>query len=272
MDYALVSLVALLAAGLTFFSGFGLGTLLMPVFAIFFPVEVAVAMTAVVHCANNVFKLALVGKDAHWPTVWRYGITAAISAVAGALVLEWLGSPRPLAEYSLHGHIFQVTVVKVVISTVIAGFALIEMSPGFERATFRPRWMWLGGVVSGFFGGLSGHQGALRSAFLLRAGLAKEQFVGTRVVGAVIVDASRLIVYIAAAVLAARGASGKADSAIEVLDRGGGWGLMGAATGAAFVGSFAGSRLVKSVTMKGLRRFVGAMLMLLAAAIGVGLV
>ena len=43
-------------------------------------------------------------------------------------------------------------------------------------------------------------------------------------------------------------------------------------TGAAFVGSFAGSRLVKSVTMKGLRRFVGAMLMLLAAAIGVGLV
>ena len=32
---------------------------------------------------------------------------------------------------------------------------------------------------SGFFGGLSGMQGALRSAFLARAGLSKEAFVAS---------------------------------------------------------------------------------------------
>ena len=45
---------------LTLFSGFGLGTLLMPVFALFFPVEVAVASTAVVHAANNLWHALIV--------------------------------------------------------------------------------------------------------------------------------------------------------------------------------------------------------------------
>jgi len=36
-------------SGLTLFSGFGLGTLLMPTFVLFFPIEVAVAATAIVY-------------------------------------------------------------------------------------------------------------------------------------------------------------------------------------------------------------------------------
>lgn len=52
-----------------------------------------------------------------------------------------------------------------------------------------------GGTISGFFGGLSGNQGALRSAFLLKAGLSKKAFVATGVVSAVIFDAVRLMVY-----------------------------------------------------------------------------
>ena len=54
--YILVSLTALIAAGLTLYSGFGLGTMLLPVFALFFPVEMAVVATALVHGANNVLR------------------------------------------------------------------------------------------------------------------------------------------------------------------------------------------------------------------------
>ena len=43
----IVGLVAFVASALTFVSGFGLGTLLMPVFAVFMPVERAVALTGV---------------------------------------------------------------------------------------------------------------------------------------------------------------------------------------------------------------------------------
>jgi hypothetical protein len=37
MELVLIGLAALLTSGLTLFSGFGLGTILMPVFALFFP-------------------------------------------------------------------------------------------------------------------------------------------------------------------------------------------------------------------------------------------
>lgn len=56
MDIVLIALVAFLGSGLTFFSGFGLGTVLLPAFALFFPVQIAVGLTAIVHFLNNLFK------------------------------------------------------------------------------------------------------------------------------------------------------------------------------------------------------------------------
>lgn len=53
MSYLLVTVAAVTVSALTLYSGFGLGTLLMPVFALFFPVQVASGATAVVHAANN---------------------------------------------------------------------------------------------------------------------------------------------------------------------------------------------------------------------------
>ena len=49
MEVVIISLVAFLAAILTFFSGFGLGTILTPIMMIYFPVEIAVAFTGIVH-------------------------------------------------------------------------------------------------------------------------------------------------------------------------------------------------------------------------------
>jgi uncharacterized membrane protein YfcA len=56
MELMILCLAALIASLLTFFSGFGLGTILTPVFAIFFPIEIAIALTGVVHFLNNIFQ------------------------------------------------------------------------------------------------------------------------------------------------------------------------------------------------------------------------
>ncbi|MBI4386078.1 MAG: TSUP family transporter, partial [Elusimicrobia bacterium] len=97
MKYLLICSAALLTSGLTLFSGFGLGTLLMPVFAIFFPVEAAVGLTAVVHFLNNLFKLWLLGRHADRPVVLRFGIPAILAAFLGAQALVWLSHLPPLA-------------------------------------------------------------------------------------------------------------------------------------------------------------------------------
>ena len=91
---ALICIAAFLASTLTFFSGFGLGTLLTPVFALFFPIQTAIAATAIVHLASNLFKVGLVGRDADWTVVARFGLPAA----AGRLRTGCADTPRHPAE------------------------------------------------------------------------------------------------------------------------------------------------------------------------------
>ncbi len=261
MDYMVVCLAALLASGLTLFSGFGLGTILTPVFALFFPVQAAVAMTAVVHLANNLFKIALVGRDAHWRTVLRFGLPAALAAIAGAGLLGLFAGIPTITVYELFDRAHEVTAVKAAIGTLIAGFALLELSPRFAALAFPPRWLPLGGLLSGFFGGLSGNQGALRSAFLIKAGLSKEAYVGTGAACTVLVDIVRLTVYGAA--FHATGWS---------MPDGEGGQLVVAATLAAFLGAWLGKRLLAKVTLRAVELLVAAMMVLIGAALIAGLI
>ncbi|UJS16703.1 MAG: sulfite exporter TauE/SafE family protein [Candidatus Jettenia sp. CY-1] len=262
MAYFIICTVALIVSALTLFSGFGLGTLLMPAFAIFFPIEIAVATTAIVHLANNIFKLGLVGRMADLKIVLKFALPASIMAIVGALLLNYFANIQPIAEYKLAGKTFTITAVKLAIATLLAMFSILELSPRFEKLGFHPRYIPLGGALSGFFGGLSGQQGALRSAFLIRTGLKKESFIGTSVVSAVIVDIARLIVY---------GVTFFSKN-FAVLQDQIGIGLVTAATITAFLGSFIGSRLIKKITMRTIQIIVGVLLLLVSLAMAVGLI
>jgi uncharacterized membrane protein YfcA len=87
MDYIIIALASFLASGLTLFSGFGLGTMFLPVFALFFPIQVAIGMTAIVHFLNNIFKLIMFGKHARWEIILKFGIPAFMMAFIDALLL-----------------------------------------------------------------------------------------------------------------------------------------------------------------------------------------
>ncbi len=262
MAYLVVALVALIASGLTLFSGFGLGTLLLPAFALVFPLEIAVSATAVVHLLNNLFKLTLIGRHAVLGVVLRFGGPAVLLSLAGAWLLSRLTRLPVIAEYTLLDRTCSVTPIKLVIAAVILVFAVADLLPASGRLAFDRRLIPLGGAVSGFFGGLSGHQGALRSAFLIKAGLSKEGFVGTGVACAVLVDLSRLAVYGAAFLGAHFGALGRQD----------GYPLVLLATACAFLGAFLGVRLLGKMTLPVLHRVVGAMLVLVSLAMGAGLI
>lgn len=263
IEYGVVLMAALVAAGLTLFSGFGLGTLLMPAFAFFFPLETAIAATAIVHLANNVFKIVLVGKHTDKGVLLRFAAPAAAAAIPGALLLGAASMIPALAQYEvrLAGVTIdaEVSVLKVVLAGVIAGFAVLELHPKFEGLNFAPRWLPLGGVVSGFFGGLSGHQGALRMAFLTRTGLSKEQLIATGVASAVLVDVIRLVVYGAERVTLPPEGAGRIPT-----------GLVALACVAAFAGSYGASLLIPKVTLRGVRVCVGVMLLVVAALMGAG--
>ncbi len=259
MEYFVVCLAALAASFLSLFSGFGLGTILLPVFALFFPPGVAVAQTALVHFLNNLFKLAMFGRNADRGVVLRFGLPAVLSAALGAWTLLWLAKLPPLATYSLGGRLHAVEPLKLVIALVMAAFSALELTPYKKSLAFGRRSLALGGLLSGFFGGLSGHQGAFRSSFLVRAGLSKEQFIGTGVVIACLVDFSRLTLY--AGHLSAIGP-----------DSGPGWTVTAAAVLAAFLGAFLGGRLLGKMTIRSLQVIVSVTLFLIALGLGAGLI
>jgi len=262
LEYLIICLVAVAVAGLTFFSGFGLGTLLMPVFALFFPVKIAIAATAAIHLANNIFKVLLTGRHANLKIVLLFALPGAAAAIFGAMLLNWFTSLPPLASYPLWGRTHLITVEKSVIAALIMVFAAIELNPSRKHLSFDLKFIPLGGLLSGFFGGLSGHQGALRTAFLLRAGLDKNALIGTMVISAVVVDLARLAVY---------GATFFRQD-LPALQEQGLLGLIAAGSLAAFTGSFAGARLLKKMTLAGLQKMIAVMLFLLALALGCGMV
>lgn len=252
MTAIVICLVAFAASALTFFSGFGLGTLLLPAFALFYPIEVAVASTAVVHFLNSLFKLALVGRHADRPTVLRFGIPAIVAALLGAWLLAALVTTGPIASWSAFGARFDITPAKLAVGVLLLIVTVLELSPRHAQVALPTHLVPLGGALSGFFGGVSGMQGALRTAFLIRLGLSREAFIGTGVVVAALVDLSRLAVY-ARSVIAER-------AGIDA-------GLLAAAVAAAFLGALLGNRLLRKVTLPALHRFVGVMLMLVAVAL-----
>lgn len=256
MDILIVCIVALLASGLTFFSGFGLGTLLLPAFALFMPVEHAIAMTAVVHLLNGLFKLALLRKHIDTSVLLRFGLPAVLAALLGAWLLSALGTLPVLHAYTAFGHRFEILPLKLVIGVLLLLFAMIELAPKLRDLEFDARWQPLGGALSGFFGGLAGMQGALRSAFLARSGLDKQAFVATGAAIACVIDLARLAVY-----------AGTLLAVFGTLDHR----LLACAVLAAFAGAWLGNRLRRKTTLRGLQRVVAAMLFAFAIGLMLGL-
>ncbi len=257
MEIIIISVAAFVVAILTFFSGFGLGTILTPVFMIFFPVDLAIALTGIVHFCNNLFKLLLVGRKADKQVLIRFGIPAVIAALIGSWLLLNITDLKPLFGYQLFGRTIEVFPVKFIISMLLIIFIFIDSIPYFNNLQFSKGKLSIGGALSGFFGGLSGNQGALRSAFLIKAGLSKDAFVATAVVVSTFVDFTRLSVYATRFTKA-----GLSDNFTLVIS----------ATLSAIIGAYIGNKLLKKVTIKFLQLVVVIILIIISFALGAGLI
>lgn len=262
LSYLVIGIVSFITAGLTLYSGFGLGTLLMPAFALFFPVEVAVVATAVVHFANNIFKIVLVGKLANKELVIRFGVPAIVAALFGASVLGYVSDFGVIASYQVGTRIAVITPIKLIMGFIILVFAVLELLPSFNNLRFDRKYLPLGGILSGFFGGLSGHQGALRSAFLSKVGVSTEAFVGTNAVIGFMVDVARLSTY------ALMFAVAKKANPISLSE----WPIVVTGIASAFIGVMIGKKFIHKVTMASVQTLTGILLLGIAVALGSGII
>lgn len=255
MEYIIVIVLAFGASMLTFFSGFGLGTILTPAFLLFFPLPVAISMTAMVHFLNNLFKTGLIGGSINKKVLLNFGIPAVIGVIPGVLLLDKLDELHIITQYTILGSDFSISWLGLIIGLLMILFSISEFKTK-ERKRPGALTLGAGGLLSGFFGGLSGHQGALRSGFLIRLNLSKESFVATGVAISLFVDVTRIPMYYNSWI--------KGMGQNELL-------LLILAIIPAFLGAWLGKKYLKKTSINFVRKVVGFMLILFGLLLILGI-
>ena len=177
--YGLLILVTLATSVVTLFTGFGVGTIMMPIMALFFDVKVAIFLAAIVHIFNNISKLALYRSEINWNIIQRFGTVSIIGAFIGSYAQIYLDSLW----------------LKVGVGLFLMTYAFLSLLPNKIKFELPSSVDFMGGFLSGLIGGLIGNQGAIRSLYLLNYGLKKEELIVSSALIAVIIDATRIPVY-----------------------------------------------------------------------------
>lgn len=174
-------IVAVLGGAVAAVSGFGIGSLLTPLLALQMDTKLAVALVALPHFIGTGARFLGLRKHVDRRVLINFGIMSAAGGLAGALLNAYI-----------HGKILTIIFACLLLFAGISGLAGLA-----ERIRLGRKAAWTAGGLSGFFGGLVGNQGGIRSAALLGFSIPKESFVATATAIGLVVDVARLPVYYA---------------------------------------------------------------------------
>jgi len=180
MNDIFIFLVSILVGGVAALSGFGIGSLLTPVFAWSVGTKLAVALVVVPHFVATLARVWWLREALDRHVFLTFGLASAAGGLVGAY---------------LH------TVSSSQVLSIVFGLLLILASVGlwtgfWNRLHFGASGGLVAGVVSGVLGGLVGNQGGIRTAALLGVQVRKEAFIATGTAAALVVDLVRLPIYV----------------------------------------------------------------------------
>ncbi len=231
----LIAVAAILAGAIASVAGFGIGSILTPLFAIHFGTKLAVAAVSIPHLIATALRFVRIGEHVDKRVFLSFGITSAAGGLLGAL---------------LHGR-FSSTALSYVLGALLVFAGIMGVTGLSKRMRFEGVAAWIAGALSGAFGGLVGNQGGIRSAAMLGMRVSKESFVATATAIALVVDLARMPVY---AVV-----QGK-----QVLET---WPVLLLAIIGVVLGTLAGERVLRKIPEPLFRRIVSLIILTLGVAL-----
>ncbi len=179
MNVIIIACVTVLASCVGILSGFGLGTIMTPVLLLWLPFEQTILFVAIIHWFHNIWKILFFHHGIKWDVFMYFGVTSVVASFLGALLVSNKAG-------------FLLTFLGVFL---IAYSVLLFFLPRFHVRYNRINALF-GGGISGFFAGIFGIRGALRSVFLSAYDLPKATYLGT--IGAIsfLIDTTRISVYL----------------------------------------------------------------------------
>jgi uncharacterized membrane protein YfcA len=233
MHDLLLGVVAAAAGAIASVTGFGIGSLLTPMFTLRAPLKIAVAVVSIPHFVGTAIRFWMLRGKADLRVLATFGVASAAGGLTGALLHTRLGSP----------------ILSGVFGTLLLFVAVLQFTGAADRLRFGGAVAMGAGALSGLLGGLVGNQGGIRSAGLLGFDMPKESFVATATAIGLLVDAARMPVYLAT--------EGRQMVQLALP--------MSIAIGGVAFGTVAGARVMRRVPDRWFRRLVAVVL----AALGV---
>lgn len=212
-------------------AGFGAATVLTPIASLFLEIKTAVAVVACFHLFGNASRLVFFGRHIDWRLVVQFGVPGVLLSFAGASASAWLPAPQ----------------IRTLLGAFLVVYAMLEaLGITAARVPAKPGTLIVGGMASGLIAGLIGTGGAVRSVCLLSFGLPKDAYIGTSALIALVVDATRVPVYLTQQFIPA--------TLVPVVL---------ALTVVAFGGAWVGQRLVRQISARRFQQIVLVLLFLM---------
>lgn len=235
----LVFAAGLFGGAVASIAGFGIGSLLTPAFAATSGAKLAVAAVSLPHIIGTTIRFGRFRREVDWRIVRSFGFTSAAGGLTGALLNTWATSRA----------------LEIVFGWLLVLAGASQVTGYAKRWRLRGSLAWLGGALSGFFGGLVGNQGGIRTAAMLGFDVDKRRFVATTTAVALMIDLARVPVYLATQI-----------AELRTL-----WPAIALAAVGVVIGTIFGETLLARVPEARFRVVVGILLLLLGVAFLIGL-
>jgi uncharacterized membrane protein YfcA len=229
----LVAVASAAAGAIASVAGFGIGSILTPVFNVQFDIGLAVAAVSIPHAVATAVRFWRLRGETNRRVLRTFGVMSAAGGLAGALLQQRATSPA----------------LTLVFAALLVFVGIAGLTGLADRLRFGRMTGWIAGAVSGFLGGLVGNQGGIRSGALLGYDMPPATFVATATAIALIVDAARLPVYVVA----------DGDRLMKLAP------LIALATAGTVAGTVAGEPILRRVAPHLFRRLVAALVLVLGA-------
>jgi len=180
MQIIYITILTIFASSIGTLTGFGTSTIMVPILLFFLPLPQTLLLVGIIHWFGDIWKILLFKKGFNWKLIITFGVTGTITSYIGANIM--LSIPEKLLSQILGGFL---------ISYVV----FLSLKPKFKIKKNTALAL-TGGSLSGFFAGIFGVGGAIRSLFLSTFDLPKTVYVATTGAIAIFIDSTRIITYI----------------------------------------------------------------------------
>lgn len=180
MEIFIIILLTILASGIGTITGFGTSTILIPILLLYLPLPETLLVVGVIHFSGDIWKMILFRKGFDWKLILTFGITGIVASFLGAKIV-----------FSTSAE----TLLRILGAFMLAYTIFLVFNPGFKIPKKNSTAI-TGGGLSGFFAGIFGVGGALRTLFLSAFDLPKAVFVATTGAIAFLIDFTRITTYL----------------------------------------------------------------------------